>query len=121
RDAYAWIDEARGWIGREVPATSLASVMPELDSWVVVRRFAHNDFETVVFPRFPEIATAWSYLAALVTQSDPSSFARMSGSGSAVFAVLTGPQHPAIAAPPAGVRTAVTRMTNRVESVHPLD
>ncbi len=57
-----------------------------LGSWSAVAADAVNDFEAVVFDDHPELARTRALLAALPRAV----FARMSGSGSTLFAVLTG-------------------------------
>ncbi|MGQ0642435.1 MAG: 4-(cytidine 5'-diphospho)-2-C-methyl-D-erythritol kinase [Gemmatimonadaceae bacterium] len=120
RDAYAWLDESRGWTDREVPAQAADSGLPDPVTWRDVRHVAHNDFEAVVFARLPLVAAARAYLDGLVGAADPTSFALMSGSGSAVFALCDRPVG-ALPTAPAGVRTIVTSTADRVESVQPID
>ena len=121
--AYAWLDEARSWTDREVPAVATGSTLPDVPSWDDVSRLAHNDFEGVVFPRHPEIEQAWRYLTDVATQRGPGGFARMSGSGAAIFAVLaTGvAASDAPPAPPAGVQVIVSHTAARVEPVQLID
>jgi 4-diphosphocytidyl-2-C-methyl-D-erythritol kinase len=112
KDAYSWIDEERGWTRREIrPRTS--GDVPPLDTWDDVRRVAHNDFESVVFPRVPEVAAAWGQLADDVRDLD--AIVRMSGSGASVYAVVARdvPRRPGSST----VKTLLTRTSGRVESV----
>ena len=78
-DAYQWADEARKTGGSR---GSLALDVDALSSWGSIGRMAGNEFESVVFPRHPEIRTAFDAL----TATHPL-LCRMSGSGSAVFAL----------------------------------
>ncbi|MGQ0539115.1 MAG: 4-(cytidine 5'-diphospho)-2-C-methyl-D-erythritol kinase [Gemmatimonadaceae bacterium] len=120
-DAYAWLDAARGWsqpvsLGRHPEA-------PAADSWKSVAAGAHNDFETVVFPRFADVAATWRCLAGLAARSGEGAFARLSGSGASVYAVAPD----AAAVPesnlpfPEGFRPVATRTASRVEPVHLTD
>jgi len=78
-EAYGWIDEAR--IGSERRG-ALVLEPDALRSWSDVARMAGNDFESVVFPRRPGVRGAFEALA----RTGPL-LCRMTGSGSALFAV----------------------------------
>jgi 4-diphosphocytidyl-2-C-methyl-D-erythritol kinase len=78
-DAYSWIDEARIAAGRR---GALALDIPTVGAWSDVARMAGNDFESVVFGRMGPIREAFEALA----RTGPL-LCRMSGSGSALFAV----------------------------------
>jgi len=78
-DAYGWIDEARIPAGRR---GALALDIPAVGAWSDVARMAGNDFESVVFGRMGPIREAFEALA----RTGPL-LCRMSGSGSALFAV----------------------------------
>ncbi len=123
RVAYSWLDAARGWTDGVVPAPAVDIGFPDAFTWDDVRRSAHNDFEDVVFAAVPEIAKAWRYLSGVVERTDPRGFARMSGSGSAIFGIFSGggPAPERLEQAPVGVRTIVTRTAARVESVEPID
>jgi 4-diphosphocytidyl-2-C-methyl-D-erythritol kinase len=109
-EAYGWIDSARHetwWRG------ALALDLDALSRWGDIGRMAGNDFESVVFARHPEIRAAFEALVGTRPL-----VCRMSGSGSALFAVyrsardredarmMLGPKHGALlsvetlAAPP---------------------
>ena len=78
-DAYRWIDQARvSGAARGAVALDLES----LSAWGSIGRMAGNEFESVVFGKHPEIRGAFEALAA----THPL-LCRMSGSGSAIFAV----------------------------------
>ena len=78
-EAYAWLDESRlTWERRGAVALDLEA----LASWGSIGRMAGNDFEAVVFARLPEVKRAFEALAA----THPL-LCRMSGSGSALFAL----------------------------------
>lgn len=77
--AYAWLDEARQGLGRR---GSVALDLESLSTWGDIARMAGNDFESPVFGRHPEIRGAFEALAG----THPL-LCRMSGSGSALFAV----------------------------------
>ncbi len=78
RDAYEWL--------REVPRDSRAGALPgprRLAEWETLARLAHNDFESALFPRYPELATCRDEL-----RSAGSLIAGMTGSGSALYGVF---------------------------------
>jgi 4-diphosphocytidyl-2-C-methyl-D-erythritol kinase len=77
-DAYGWMDEARV-SGRR---GALVLDIPTIGAWSDVARMAGNDFESVVFGRLGPIREAFEALA----RTGPL-LCRMSGSGSALFAV----------------------------------
>ena len=77
--AYAWVDEARATAGRR---GALVLDGPALAGWSDIARMAGNDFESVVFGRFPAVREAFEALA----RTRPL-LCRMSGSGSTLFAV----------------------------------
>ena len=82
-EAYQALDRARErWDPNRQP--ELVSILDELD-WDKVERLAHNDFQEVVFARYPKINEAWNALSG----TDPL-FLMLSGSGGAVFAVYKG-------------------------------
>jgi 4-diphosphocytidyl-2-C-methyl-D-erythritol kinase len=76
-EAYRWVDAAgvprRGAVALDLDA---------LASWGSIGRLAGNDFESVVFGRHPEVRAAFEALAG----TGPL-VCRMSGSGSALFAI----------------------------------
>jgi 4-diphosphocytidyl-2C-methyl-D-erythritol kinase len=82
-EAYGWIDEARVPAGRR---GGLALDTPSLGGWSDVARMAGNDFESVVFGRVAPIRDAFEALA----RTRPL-LCRMTGSGSALFAVYRNP------------------------------
>ncbi len=78
-DAYAWVDIARQSAGRR---GAVALDLDALSTWGDIGRMAGNDFESPVFGRHPEIRAAFEALVG----THPL-VCRMSGSGSALFAV----------------------------------
>jgi 4-diphosphocytidyl-2-C-methyl-D-erythritol kinase len=78
-DAYRWVDEAREGAGRR---GSVVLDVEVVGTWGDVARMGGNDFESPVFGRHPEIRGAFEALA--VTHP---LLCRMTGSGSALFAV----------------------------------
>ena len=78
-EAYGWVDEHRTDVTRRGAVTYDAGV---LGSWGDLARLAGNDFEAAVFTRHPEVRDAFEALA-----STRPLLCRMSGSGSALFAV----------------------------------
>ena len=78
-EAYRWVDAAHHDAGRR---GAIAMDHDSLSSWGSIGRLAGNDFESAVFGHHPEIRHAFEALA----RTHPL-VCRMSGSGSAVFAV----------------------------------
>jgi 4-diphosphocytidyl-2-C-methyl-D-erythritol kinase len=78
-DAYRWVDQARA-TGSHRGAVAMDG--DSLSTWGNIGRMAGNEFESVVFGKHPEIRTAFEAL----TATHPL-LCRMSGSGSAIFAV----------------------------------
>lgn len=78
-EAYRWIDEGRDNAPRR---GSVALELEGLKSWGSIGRMAGNDFESAVFGKRPAIRAAFERLAG----THPL-ICRMSGSGSALFAV----------------------------------
>ena len=83
-DAYAWVDEVRAGSSPRGSVTLDGSV---LGNWSDLARISGNDFESAVFGRFPALRAGFEALAL----SRPF-FARMSGSGSTLFAVYRNPR-----------------------------
>ena len=77
--AYGWMDALQAGAGRRGPVAYDGSV---LGGWGDLARLAGNDFESAVFSRVPAVREAFEALA----RTGPL-FCRMSGSGSALFAV----------------------------------
>lgn len=78
-EAYRWVDQAR------ISGTHRGAVALDLEAlstWGNIGRMAGNEFESVVFGKHPEIRAAYEAL----TGTHPL-LCRMSGSGSALFAV----------------------------------
>lgn len=78
-DAYKWVDAVRAEAGRR---GALALDAESVSSWGSVARMAGNDFEGAVFGREPRIRDAFEKL--VTTQP---LLCRLSGSGSALFAI----------------------------------
>jgi 4-diphosphocytidyl-2-C-methyl-D-erythritol kinase len=78
-EAYKWVDGARSEAGRR---GALALDLEGLGSWGSIARMAGNDFESAVFGRQPAIREAFEKLVG--TQP---LLCRLSGSGSALFAI----------------------------------
>lgn len=79
REAYAWLDAARG---DSVRRGALCLDPPALAGWSDVARMAGNDFESVVFGRLPQVREAFEAMA----RTRPL-LCRMTGSGSTLIAV----------------------------------
>lgn len=78
-EAYAWVSEARAGAG---PRGSLALDLEALSRWSDIGRMGGNDFESVVFGRFPLVRAAFEALA----RTGPI-LCRMSGSGATLAAI----------------------------------
>ncbi len=78
-DAFGWVDAARAAGGRR---GAVALDLDALTSWGDIGRMAGNDFESPVFGKHPAVRAAFEALAG----THPL-VCRMSGSGSALFAV----------------------------------
>lgn len=78
-EAYGWVDEARQTAGRR---GAVALDPAALADWGSIGRMAGNDFESPVFGRLPAVRAAYEALAGTRPL-----VCRLSGSGSAVFAV----------------------------------
>lgn len=78
-DAYKWVDGARADAGRR---GALALDLEAVQSWGSIARMAGNDFEGAVFGREPSIREAFEKLV-----STQPLLCRLSGSGSALFAI----------------------------------
>lgn len=82
-EAYGWLDEDRS-AGRTLPDVEALRWRPEdLADWERLAELAHNDFEPPVLRRRPEIAAWKDRLEGTGPQ-----LARLTGSGSALFAVF---------------------------------
>jgi 4-diphosphocytidyl-2-C-methyl-D-erythritol kinase len=83
-EAYQWVDAAREGVGRR---GAVALDTQSLATWGDVARMAGNDFESPVFARHPEVRAAFEVLA-----TTHPLLCRMSGSGSALFAIYRTPR-----------------------------
>ena len=78
-EAYTMVDAARQGTGRR---GAVALDLDALATWGSIARLAGNDFESALFGRHPDLKRAFEALAA--TQP---LLSRMTGSGSAIFAI----------------------------------
>ncbi len=78
-EAYQWVDEMRQHSGVR---GAVALDLEVLQGWSDIARLAGNDFESVVFGRYPTIRAGFEALA--LTRP---LLCRMTGSGSGIFAV----------------------------------
>lgn len=78
-EAYRWVDGAREGTGRR---GAVALDGASLSTWGDVARMAGNDFESPVFGHLPEVRAAFEVLV-----TTHPLICRMSGSGSALFAI----------------------------------
>jgi 4-diphosphocytidyl-2-C-methyl-D-erythritol kinase len=83
-EAYGWVDQATASGARR---GAVALDLDALSRWGDIGRMAGNDFESPVFGRHPQIRGAFE---ALVTTRPL--VCRMSGSGSALFAIYRSPR-----------------------------
>ncbi|HEX2781521.1 MAG TPA: 4-(cytidine 5'-diphospho)-2-C-methyl-D-erythritol kinase [Gemmatimonadaceae bacterium] len=81
-EAYDWLAAARG-TGEASPRPALHP-LAAVTTWDGVVRFSENDFEPPVFAQRPELGEIYARLAAVPGVE----LARMSGSGSTLFALL---------------------------------
>jgi 4-diphosphocytidyl-2-C-methyl-D-erythritol kinase len=110
-DAYGWLSKAR-------PDVPVPRVMPlnAFRAWDTVAALSSNDFETVVSKRHPDIARAIVTLSA----AEGVELARMSGSGSTVFALLAeGGEIPAVPTPASAVLTTTATRVAPVQILEP--
>jgi 4-diphosphocytidyl-2-C-methyl-D-erythritol kinase len=78
-DAYNWVDAGRDTGGRR---GAVALDLEALAHWGDIGRMAGNDFEAAIFGRHPEVRAAFEALV-----NTRPLVCRMSGSGSALFAI----------------------------------
>ncbi len=81
-DAYRWLAKAREAMGLPQAGSGALPGPLRLSDWRTLERIAQNDFEPVVFERYPESGRVREELAA-----SGALVARLTGSGSALFAV----------------------------------
>ncbi len=114
RDAYGWLDDARGGDGSDANALTLH----DLSTWSGVCRLAHNDFEPVVSKRIADVAASLSVLrTALATGRDRDAIALLAGSGATVFLVSDDLPLREVRAEGIASRTLRTRTATRVVDV----
>jgi 4-diphosphocytidyl-2-C-methyl-D-erythritol kinase len=117
-DAYGWLDARETAAPRGGARLELGS----LTTWPGVARLAHNDFETVVAPRYPEIERALDELRArCVRDRDSGAFALLAGSGATVFAVSDASAQAMTAPHGMSVRLVRTRTASRVVAIEVSD
>jgi len=80
-EAYAWVDEKRQ--GCESPAASTLPAAGRMNEWDALTPLAVNDFEAVVFDRYPRLAEWKDVLVAAGAE-----VALLSGSGSTLFGIF---------------------------------
>ncbi len=112
-DAFRWIAESRADEPLRAPALIRAA---DIDRWDGVARLSHNDFETPVIQRHPEIATCLEALMA-----GGARVARLSGSGSTVFGIFERRSPATFQGLPEGTRVVGSRTLTTVAPVRLLD
>jgi 4-diphosphocytidyl-2-C-methyl-D-erythritol kinase len=110
--AYAWLGEARAH-GAMPPPTDLPDRSPGPLSWDRVSDLAHNDFEPVLFARYPRLRAIRDTM-----RKHGARFALLAGSGSALFGVFDDVEGAAAAAAAIrrhdpDARTTLTRTRSR--------
>lgn len=83
-EAYQWLAASRSTITGQ-PHRSVLHPLAAVTTWDGVARLSTNDFEPVVFEQRPELARIYERLA----EVEGVAVARMSGSGSTLFALFT--------------------------------
>ena len=84
-EAYRWLAASRDTMTAQ-PHRAVLHPLSAVTTWDGVARLSTNDFEPVVFEQRPELAKVYERLAAV----DGVAVARMSGSGSTLFALFEG-------------------------------
>jgi len=113
-DAYRWLDAHESAAPRRATRLDLES----LTTWAGIARLAHNDFESVVAPRYPEIERALDQLRARSARDDdPAAITLLAGSGATVFAVSDAPAQAMTAQDGTSVRLVHTRTASRVVGI----
>jgi len=117
-DAYRWLDARETVTPRRGARVSVES----LTTWAGIARLAHNDFETVVAPRYPEIERTLDELRSRSAgDHDPAAFTLLAGSGATVFAVSDSPPQAMTTPHGTSVRLVHTRTASRVVAVEASD
>jgi 4-diphosphocytidyl-2-C-methyl-D-erythritol kinase len=106
-DAYGWWDEA----ARPTPVESWRKTPDQLGDWSAIERMAENDFEAVVFPRYPALARHAEWL-----RSSGAAPALLTGTGATVFGVF-GPESRLPTIPRGPVRVIETVIGDAVADV----
>lgn len=118
RDAYRWLDEAGGV---NQPRGVMIDV-ESLRSWDDVAMLAHNDFESVVAPRFAAIASTVRELRSIAaTERDPSAISLLAGSGATVFIIARASRSDMFPVHSESAQYVRTRTATRVVAVEASD
>jgi len=117
-DAYRWLDAREALAPRQAARLDIGA----LTTWVGIARLAHNDFEAVVAPRYPEVERALDELRASAARDpDTDTITLLAGSGATVFAVSSAPVEAMTMAHGTSVRLVHTRTASRVVAVNVSD
>jgi 4-diphosphocytidyl-2-C-methyl-D-erythritol kinase len=111
-DAYGWLAATRSDAAAAVHYPSLLP-LAAVTTWDGVARHSENDFEPVVFAQRPELGEIFARLAAVPDIA----LARMSGSGSTLFALFSGDMELRLAAQATGCRVLGARTLDEVPLV----
>lgn len=116
-DAYRWLDEAGGGslTPLSLPPDTAVFGMVGTESWDAMSDTSHNDFEAALEPRFPKLRELREGFDAIGAR-----IARLSGSGSTVFAVFDG-SPPDTTAVATDAFVIATRTSARVVQVEVLE
>jgi len=117
-DAYRWLDARE----TETPRQAARVSSEALATWAGIARLAHNDFEAIIAPRYPEIERVFDELRARAARGDDTAAITMlAGSGATVFAVSDVPAENMTAPHGTSVRLVHTHTASRVVAVEVSD
>jgi 4-diphosphocytidyl-2-C-methyl-D-erythritol kinase len=107
-EAYGWVAESRMGFS----PTAFIIDGPAVRDWTRMAEIATNDFDAVVFPRFPDLGKAASTM-----RQGGAIISILAGSGSSVIGVFDNPDAAAKALADTGMRGIVTRTSTSVSPV----
>jgi 4-diphosphocytidyl-2-C-methyl-D-erythritol kinase len=117
-EAYGWLDDERT---ADTPEAS-AMTVDAVTTWLGVSRIAHNDFESVVGPRYPAISASLAGLrSTMASLRDSFSIVMLAGSGATVFLISSTLAPYMLGAHEPSSRIVTTRTATRVVAVEVSD
>ncbi len=117
-DAYGWLDANDSATRPRAARVSIET----LTTWAGVARVAHNDFEAVVAPRYPEIERVLDELRAhSARELEGNSITLLAGSGSTVFSIGDAAPQAMTAAHGTSLQLVHTHTASRVVAVEVSD